>query len=234
MKIVHIPTGNEDSNIEIPSPFIKNPSFMWTIFGASGSGKSNMIRNLLINNHFLASVFDRTHIFLFCPTSKLNCDFADIIPFENTFDGYQEAIVKQILSEQEDHITMYGRKYTPNVLLIFDDLAYSGKLHNDKSLINKLAFNGRHYKVSTIVSSQALKMVSPKTRTNAHMITFFGSTNNHEIDAFCEEFIPKRYRKSIADQMFDHSQIPFSFIHFCKNNKHNERFIKNLDEPFKI
>jgi hypothetical protein len=211
-KIEEIKSGYEDGVKKSSCEYLPKLSFSWLIVGARRSGKSNFIRNILIKECYLGKLFEREHIFLFCPTVNLNNDFESLkIPKENTFEGFDKSIIEEILKEQEMLINNYGRKRTPNILLIFDDCAYGNMLQYN-SIVNKLAMNGRHYKISFILTTQTLKSVSTKTRRNLDALTFFPNSVI-EIDAVAEEYIPKKYRKKMSDKLYDLSKVPYSFFH---------------------
>lgn len=210
-KIEHIKSGYEDDNYEMKCEFLPKPNFSWLIVGSRKSGKSNFIRNVLLKKCYLGGFFNPEHIFIFCPTVNLNRDYEALkIPAENIFESFDKSIIQEILDEQERLILTYGRKRTPNILILFDDCAYGSALHYN-SILNKLAFNGRHYKCSFVVCVQTLKAVSPKTRKNLDALTFFMG-NINEIDQVVSEYIPKKYKPKMEELLFNYSKVPYSFF----------------------
>jgi AAA15 family ATPase/GTPase len=229
--IKHIKTAYEDSEKSPPCPYIKSPAWTWAIIGASGSGKSNLIRSLLSESKFLKNTFKKEHIFLFCPTASLNNDFKDYVDAENIYDGFDQPIIQELMNEQHFNVQNYGRKHTPQILIILDDVASNRALHSEKSIINTLAFGGRHWKISVIVTSQALKSISSKTRSNLNMITFFCGSNMNEISKYIDEYIPRRYKKETEDIIYNHAKKQYNFIHLNKSNPPDERYTLNFDTP---
>jgi hypothetical protein len=230
-KVIHIESADEDKPIPIKCFFIPSPTFSWLIVGATKSGKSNLIKNLLLNKAFLKNIFHKHHIFLFCGTARLNRDFEGLVEKENVYEDFDTEIIRKLMKEQEENIEEYGRKNTPHILLIFDDLAYGGALHSDTSLLNKLCMNGRHYKISIIVTTQALKLVSPKTRANATLVSMFAS-NENELEKFMNDYMSHRIKRRIEDLVYDHLDQKYNFVTFIKSNPASMKFIKNLEEPF--
>jgi hypothetical protein len=229
-KIEHIPSGYEDAEMSVKCEFLPQPNFSWLIVGSRKSGKSNFIRNVLMKKCYLSGMFIPAHIFIFCPTVNLNRDYEALkIPADNIFEGFDKGIIQEILTEQERLITTYGRNRTPNILLLFDDCAYGSALHYN-SILNKLAMNGRHYRISYIVAVQTLKSVSPKTRKNLDAITFFPS-NILEIDQVVEEYVPKKNRKQVAEILSNYSKIPYSFLQV---NRHGEKKYSINFQPLNI
>jgi hypothetical protein len=218
-KIEHIPSGYEDDIGASKCEYLPVPNFSWLIVGSRKSGKSNFIRNILLKKCYLGGYFNPEHIFIFCPTANLNRDYEALkIPGENIFEGFDKSIIEEILREQERLIITYGRKRTPNILILLDDCAYGSALHYN-SILNKLAMNGRHYRLSFIVAVQTLKSVAPKTRKNLDALTFFPN-NINEIDAVISEYIPKKYKNKMEDMLFEYSKIPYSFFQYNRTGKY--------------
>lgn len=218
-KIEHIKSGYEDDSYDLKCEFLPKPNFSWLIVGARKSGKSNLIRNILLKNCYLGEFFESQYIFVFCPTVNLNHDYEALnIPADNIFEGFDKSAIEEILKEQERLIISYGRERTPNVLILFDDCAYGSALHYN-SILNKLAMNGRHYKISFVCLVQTLKSVAPKTRKNLDSLVFFPS-NINEIDQVVSEYIPKKYKQQIEDLLYEYSKIPYSFFIYNRNGKH--------------
>lgn len=218
-KIEHIKSGYEDDKYDLKCKYLPVPNFSWLVVGSRKSGKSNFIRNILLKKCYLSGFFNPEHIFIFCPTVNLNHDYEALkVPNDNIFEDFDKSAIQEILAEQERLITTYGRKRTPNLLLLFDDCAYGSALHYN-SILNKLAMNGRHSKISFIVAVQTLKAVSPKTRKNLDSLTFFPN-NILEIDQVIDEYAPKKYRQKLSELLFETSKIPHSFFHYNRTGEY--------------
>ncbi len=60
----------------------------------------------------------------------------------------------------------------PNLLLVIDDCAASIKEWRDLTETKQLFFQGRHFKVTTVLTMQTESIIPPALRTNAHVSIF--------------------------------------------------------------
>lgn len=77
----------------------------------------------------------------------------------------------QDLTENENVILTHFN-INPNLLLIVDDCAASIKSWRDLEETKKLFFQGRHYKVTVLLTMQNESIISPPLRQNAHISIF--------------------------------------------------------------
>jgi hypothetical protein len=75
------------------------------------------------------------------------------------------------LSEMQKSI-LNNLEINPNLLLIIDDCAASIKEWRDLEETKKLFFQGRHFKVTTVLTMQNEAILSPALRSNAHVSIF--------------------------------------------------------------
>jgi hypothetical protein len=73
--------------------------------------------------------------------------------------------------------------------MIFSDLAgQKGIFGQSKGIMNKLAFNLRHYSCSILIDTQCLRQINPAFRENFSGISLFaGITNRMEISEIYDE-----------------------------------------------
>jgi predicted ATPase len=116
--------------------------------GASGSGKTTVVANLLTRSDMLAGAFDRT--FLISPTAKTD----DIqgylqVPDEDIIDDLKEApgFLREIQEEQRDEIEAKGADKAKKYLVIFDDVISDRDLMRSDEFIRSFIMN-RHFKGS--------------------------------------------------------------------------------------
>ena len=79
--------------------------------------------------------------------------------------------------------------------MIFSDLArQKGVFSQAKGIMNKLAFNLRHYNCSIIIDTQALRQINSAFRENfSGIILFAGITNRMEIGKIYDEYLGQYY-----------------------------------------
>lgn len=187
--------------------------FTMAFIGPSRSGKSNVIKNLLLNKKYYAKAFE--YIFIFCPSIDLNDDFDDIksskkIKVEK-FNTFDQNIIEEIFEQQVDLIKEHGKKKAPDILLIFDDV-FDNVQFTNSALLKTLAMRGRHACVSMMLSGQKLSLLGTPVRNNLTHLVFFRPNNLSELDRFLEENVQKTQRKEYSKAFKDAWQTEYNFI----------------------
>lgn len=72
----------------------------------------------------------------------------------------------------------------PNILLIIDDCAASVKSWRDLEVTKALFFQGRHYKITVLLTMQNEAIITPPLRQNAHISVF---TTEKIVNTFCRK-----------------------------------------------
>jgi hypothetical protein len=163
------------------------PPFRMAIYGHSASGKGVLIANLIGSKRFPYRAVYKRNIFIFSDTISLgDPSFSEVDLAEDHYiKGYDEAVVKKIWDENDAIIAKHGKPKAPHVLLVFDDTVTSLS-NNPKSLLRRLFFQGRHSKISTLVTSQSYTALPRAVRTNADTAVFF-ETNRKQLSIIAEE-----------------------------------------------
>lgn len=215
-------------------PDLLQPPFTLMMVGPKGSSKTTTILRLIYGNNrkrgckdqntyhkFYRHYFDK--IYVFSPTwsndaKTARCKIPDDQIYEDVED-YEE-IIQEILDGQEEDIREDGKDEADSILLIFSDLAGTKFYSNKKGILNKVAFNHRHYKVSVILDSQSLRQISAPFRNNLSGVMFFASISNRlEIKKILEEFIGQyneKQARQILKYAFDGSLFNFLYLNFQK------------------
>jgi hypothetical protein len=207
-------TKKYDNQITKDPDRVFSHSFVMLICGSRGSGKSNLLTNIVCRKKpFLKGLFNK--IFLFSPTAKSDTkicsNIVEKISFGNYYDKYDDEVLQSILDEQMEKIEEYGRDVSDKLLFIFDDLVSDGTaFNNSKNAITKLIFNSRHYNASVIILAQRYVSVPRNIRTNAQII-FCRLENEKEIDTLISEisFIPVKKLKEVYDYVI---KEPYKFL----------------------
>ena len=168
-------------------PNLPAPPFRMAIYAHSAGGKGVLIANLIGDKRFhLRDLFKR-NIFIFSDTISLgDPSFSEVnLPADRFIQGYQEPIIQRIWTENDAIIAKHGKVKAPPILMVFDDTVTSLS-NNPKSLLRRLFFQGRHSKISTIVTSQAYTALPRAVRTNADTAVFF-ETNRKQLTTMAEE-----------------------------------------------
>jgi GTPase SAR1 family protein len=214
-------------------PDLPYPSFSIMLCGPKGSGKSNLILRLIYGNRKPKNAKNNFHkfyrhffekVYIFSPSWKLDPKMARCnIPDEQIFEEPEmyPSIIEEILKGQAESIEEESKEETEHILLIFTDLAgQKGVFNNAKGIMNKLAFNLRHYKVSLIIDTQSLKQINPAFRSNlSGVILFSGITNSKEIEKIHDEYLGE-FTNQQQDQLVNHcfaKPYDFLYINFQKH-----------------
>ena len=110
------------------------------------------------------------------------------------------------------------------ILLIFSDLAGSTMFtHRKGSVINRIAFNSRHFNISLIVDTQSLRQISNPFRENLSAILLFGGiTNRLELKKIYDEYLglyDQKTAEKILNYFFKDSMFNFLAINFQQGGR---------------
>jgi hypothetical protein len=157
------------------------------VVGKSGSGKTQVIVNILSNSNLLKGYF--TKILLFSDT-KPDKELIDDLNLDkkNIITDFTEEDVEKVINEQEKVIAAKGFNKSEKVIMIFDDILSKPKFLKSK-VCTKLATANRHYNISYIFSTQYYKKVPPVIRTNSRYYIIFPSSMS-EIEKIAQELCP--------------------------------------------
>jgi hypothetical protein len=212
----------------------KFPSLTLCI-GRSGSGKSNVVGNMLTKKYFLKDFFDE--IYLFSPTAKSD-DLVKHLKLKEEFiieKLDEEAITKlnKIVDDNTEKIKKNGIKATAKnskILIICDD-CISEKVFIKSNILSRLATAGRHALISTIICSQSYTKVPRVIRLQCQGLIVFPSSND-EIELLCEDLCPPGISKRDFLELIKFAtaeRYSFLFVnHHCKDQK--DKFRKKFNE----
>lgn len=231
------------------APLELTPPFVITISASRGSGKSTLIRRMLDEN--LQKQFH--YIVFVSPTLDLNDDYKSIdkgyclklpkppkppsgvplggrpppeqiVRISNTVDF--DRAIKEIMATQTDIVKEHGKKKTPQVLIIADDVIDSKILRFGGNL-DKIAERGRHMNISLIISTQRITSVSRSIRLNSDFFIVFRPWNYTEVERWLSEFIPRKKRAMFEEWLNSVFTEPYMFL--VVNNR-----TKSIDERFYV
>lgn len=229
-------------------PDLLQPPFTLLLVAPKGSGKSTTILRLIYgtrkcnkgkqqsNTHhkFYRHFFDK--VYVFSPTWELDPKTQRCrIPPDQIFDDENtyEDVLEEILEAQAEDIESDGKENADHILLIFSDLAGTKLFTNRKGILNKIAFNHRHYKISSIIDTQSLRQINPPFRENLSGIMLFAGINNRmELKKIYEEFLG-RYSEKQAQEIlnFVFKDSPYNMLYI--NFQQRGRMFKNFN-PLRI
>jgi hypothetical protein len=207
--------------------------FRGIISGASGSGKTQLILNLLSNKNYYKDYFDV--IFILSPTAGELDDTYDILKPEeekkdpSTVDIAKELkkkkketkiyfinnvtpkVIGDIMKTNENLIKKNGVENSPKILLLYDDVVSNKKLMGDEKFHHSFIAS-RHYNASVFICTQKYNQVPRVCRLQANAIMYFKGTES-ENKIITEEHCPPGYkRKEFEKILHDATNEKFSFL----------------------
>ena len=179
----------DDEDLTIPDPLPKK-SFSLLITGRPGSGKTNLLLNLITKRgKCFNRKFDKVYIFSPSLATIKDDDPFELIPDDQKFENVTLENIEKFLSDIKDS----GEK----VLLILDDVIAEVRGKGNavvENLLQKIFFNRRHLcgaggSCSVIATSQTYNKIDPKLRKSASHYMFYENRNKKEITSVFDEII---------------------------------------------
>ena len=167
--------------LPVPHAFMPQPPFRLIVCGASHSGKSNMIKNMITLDEYGYKAYFGDDIFVFSKTLGLDDTWKSLrLPKHHMYDKWQDSVVIEIMA--------YSKKQKHGTLFLLDDLISDGDAFNRKTsnLLNELFFCGRHYGISLAITTQKYHAVQSSLLANASQIIVFRLKTKREQEAFEE------------------------------------------------
>ena len=188
----------------------KHP-FRCYIVGASGSGKTNLLLNLLTRENFYRNYFDR--VFIVSPTA-LSLDESYKTLEKNTkykqgedllFLPCEVDALQAVLDVQTDE------KKKAKTLVVLDDVVSFKKFTNSNELL-QFSIMSRHYQISMFILSQAFHLIPKSVRLNMSAVIYFKGSAV-ETETLVEQYCPAGYRKKEFQKLVeDSTDAPYSFL----------------------
>ena len=124
--------------------------------------------------------------------------------------GFYTRVIKKVHGK-EIIKKYYELRPEPQHLLILDDCIEDLKKSTQKSKLNKAICNGRHFKLSTIITTQRYNKLNTLIRSNADMISIFRTENNGEYRTIEDDLtIDNNLLKDVYDFA---TEKPNGFLH---------------------
>lgn len=214
------------------SPLMQS-SFLYLISGPSGSGKSNLLVNLLTkggtseckkNMKSYKGMFD--HIIMVSPSAHtIQNKLMDTIPSEQRYDS----LTPEVFEKVED-LTENAVEEDIHTLVVLDDVSSQLRRKEVENELNQLVKNRRHINVSLIIISHKITDYGTALRNNANLIFIFRPKSKREYDMICGEFMmrPANECKEIIDHIYQ-GKHDFMLIDQSLRESSHFEFHRNYD-----
>tara|TARA_R110001592_G_scaffold104960_3_gene295248 strand:+ start:3297 stop:4070 length:774 start_codon:yes stop_codon:yes gene_type:complete len=209
----------------------RNRGFNLVLLGTTGSGKTNLVNNLLLSKYMWGSkkkeekgAFEE--VYFFSPSVNLDDSCRFFREHFITFDEYSDEALEEILAKQRE----YKQKEMPRILIVLDDMV--GALSKSSSkLINRFSSRYRHYNANLIFSTQSLRGgLSPIIRVNTTDMIIFKVPNLKEIEKIDEEY-GGMFRSRFLTMYLDATKEPYSFLYLRLRTNPPQAW-KNFDTQY--
>lgn len=185
---------------KIPTPFPNIHSFI-VMCGASRSGKTSLLINMLTDRRLYNKVFE--NCFVVMPQNSINSMKENIfegIDDNKKFDDLNPENLQNII----DQLNIYSEN-SENSCIIFDDVTASLKDKRVQKLLSLIIANRRHLKCSIILCVQWYNSIPLNIRKQINDLILFAPKNYKEVGNIAEELTKyeKEQFKKICDYCFD-------------------------------
>lgn len=184
----------------IPKPFPNQHSFI-LLCGASRSGKTSMMINMLTDRNLYNRVFE--NVLVVMPLSSRNSmkhNIFDGLDEHKKFDDLDSQTLESVLGQLEAYSEM-----GENSLIVMDDVTASLKDRAVQKLLSRIIANRRHLKCSVLLAVQWYNSVPLNIRKQINVLIMFAPKNYKEVRNIAEEmtkYEEQEFRK-IVDYCFD-------------------------------
>lgn len=206
------------------------------ISGRSGSGKTQLLLNILTRKDLLGDYYHC--IIIFSPTAgELDDTYKALkLPEENFIKTFDVDILQTILDNRKKTITDKGIEWTgknSRVLLIFDDMIAEKNFLNSEETLMMFTLL-RHYLCSVVICSQSFKKIPRSIRINANWLCIFPSLES-EIQIMLDEICPSGITKKDFRKIIDYcTSGKYDFMNIQNHAEPSQRIRKNLAEIIDI
>ena len=206
------------------------------VVAPSGSGKTNLLLNMLTRKDMLKDYYH--YILVFSPTAgKYDDTYKALkIPEENFIEDFDNGTFEKIIESRKKLIEEKGIKWVSEkcrVALIFDDvIANRDFLQGAVAL--KLFSLLRHYLCSIYIMIQSYTKLPRALRLNCNATYIFPASQS-EVEVLKDEVCPAGLSKKEFEKVIEYATSePYNFLAINNHAKQGERIRKNLDEVIKL
>lgn len=186
----------KDENGEYINPRI-------AMIAPSGSGKSWIVRNILYEMRDIPCGI------IIAPTDKMNKFYDDFIPPVFIHHEYRSDIIPRLLKRQKEILeknekrTSAGKNLIdPRTFLVMDDcMADKDKWKNDPVIL-EIMNQGRHYKLTFILTMQYSMGIQPELRTQFNYVFLLGDDNAASRKKLHEHWAGVFPKRDLFEQVF--------------------------------
>ena len=216
----------------------KHP-FRFLLSGASGSGKTTVLLNLLKRfyiNDDSSSYFDE--IYAIGPTVKFDDMWKELdLDDEHLIEKPTTEVLEKIYNDAEEEVKERGIDQSDKILIVFEDIISHAKFMRSTEFL-KAYVMGRHFGISVMVCTQSFTKVPRACRLQCTQIAFFPSSQS-EMKLMNEEFCPPHTTRRTFFDVMHYATTPdaedeYPFLYIDHPAKPEDRFRKTFRRKIRI
>jgi hypothetical protein len=189
------------------------------IVGGPGSGKTNMIQNLINRKQFYYRRFEK--VYIFSPSLK-TIKKKIKLPAENMMSKFDLARLEEIIAEEKESDN--------NILVILDDCV--NDLIRNMTPVLTMLYNRRHIGkgLSCIITTQKYNKLPAEYRAVMSHIAFFNGSAKKELSYLYDEYVnmEKKLFDQVVRTVFDG---PHQFLYMDINKpEFDSKYYKNFSK----
>ena len=176
------------------------PGFFIICEGSRRCGKSIFLQWFLY--HYKKEV----DLALVCTETPHNGFWQPIVGNQYVHHGWDPYMIQKLLEEQKQQIKEKGKEKARHVLLILDDIVGDRNHIHEDTVLNELAVEGRHSKISICLTTQEPHAIGTSLRNNCDMVVIFQQKSFRAKESVCNDFVCFKLdmmenKKTVAMQM---------------------------------
>jgi hypothetical protein len=206
------------------------------ISGSSGSGKTNLMINIMTREELYGKYFHR--IVVFSPTAGSTDDMYKKLklPPENFVADMKPEYLDNIIDHRKELIKKKGIEWVAKndrMIIIMDDVIANRDFLESPQALKMFALL-RHYLVSVIIMVQSYNKLPRSLRVNANAVMVFPALQS-EIDVLKDEITPPGIsKKDFAEVIKYATSGRYDFLYINRHAEPGKRVRRNLDEIINI
>jgi hypothetical protein len=205
--------------------------FSMMISGSSGSGKTNLLMNIMTRDDLYGHYFH--YIVVFSPTAGSTDDMYKKlkIPEANFIREMKSEMLTNLIANRKARIEEKGIVWVAKnerMCIIMDDVIAERSFLESPDALRMFALL-RHYLCAIIVLVQSYNKLPRSLRLNANAVMVFPAQQS-EVAVLLDEITPAGLKKKEFENVIDHATSePFCFLYINRHAKPGQQIRKNLD-----
>jgi hypothetical protein len=193
------------------------PGFFIICEGSRRCGKSIFLQ------WFLYHYREDFDLVLVCTETPHNGFWQPIVGNQYVHYGWDSFMVNKLIAEQKEQVKEKGKEKARHVLLILDDIVGDRRHIHEDTVLNELAVEGRHSKISICLTTQEPHAIGTSLRNNCDMAVIFQQKSARAKESVCNDFVCFK-----LDQVDNSKQAAMRMLQTYTNN-HDAIIIKMLE-----